>query len=93
MASHFQQSTSSPVWIFVDNSNLWINAKQLAAKKSNMLTEEDHRVRFDIGKLTDVIANDPSGVYGKAGNGKLKRKAETESGKTHNAYTLFRTRN
>lgn len=43
-----------PIWIYVDDSNIWIMAKQLAAKK--LKTKEDHRVRIDVGKLTDVVA-------------------------------------
>ena len=35
-----------PIWIYVDNSNTWINAEQW--------TKEDHR---DIGKLTTAVAN------------------------------------
>ena len=46
-----------PIWIYVDNSNIWINAKQLAARRKKMKTKEDHRVRIDIGKLTSVVAN------------------------------------
>ena len=43
-----------PIWIYVDDSNIWITAKKLAAKK--MKTKEDHRVRIDVGRLTDVVA-------------------------------------
>ena len=43
-----------PIWIYVDDSNIWITAKKLAAKK--MKTKEDHRVRIDVGKLTNVVA-------------------------------------
>ena len=46
-----------PIWIYVDNSNIWIHAKQLAARRKRMKTKEDHRVRIDIGKLTSVVAN------------------------------------
>ena len=42
------------IWIYVDDSNIWITAKKLAAKK--MKTKEDHRVRIDVGRLTDVVA-------------------------------------
>ena len=45
------------VYMFVDNSNFWITAKQLASEMSGFITKEDHRVRLDIGQLTDVIAN------------------------------------
>ena len=43
-----------PIWIYVDDSNIWITAKKLAAKR--MKTKEDHRIRIDIGRLTDVVA-------------------------------------
>ena len=46
-----------PIWIYVDNFNIWINAKQLTARRKKMKTKEDHRVRIDIGKLTIVVAN------------------------------------
>ena len=32
-------------------------ARNISARESNMITQEDHRVRFDVGKLTDVIVN------------------------------------
>lgn len=40
----------------MDDSNIWIEAKKLAGKKRQFKTGEDHRVRIDIGKLTDVVA-------------------------------------
>ena len=43
--------------IFVDNSNNWIEAKKLQAKRKNFKTSEDPRIRIDIGELTDLIAN------------------------------------
>ena len=45
-----------PIWIYVDNSNIWCGAKQLAAKEAWMIPDEDPRLRIDIQKLTDVIA-------------------------------------
>ena len=45
------------VWIYVDDSNIWIEAKKLAGKKKGFKTKEDHRVRIEIGKLTDVVAS------------------------------------
>ena len=45
------------IYIFIDYENLWISVKQAAAKIKNMLTNEDHRVYLDIGKLISVIAN------------------------------------
>ena len=43
--------------IYVDNSNIWINAKQLTTRRKRMKTKEDHHVRIDIRKLTTVVAN------------------------------------
>ena len=45
------------IWIFVDDSNIWIEAKKLQSKHKNFKTSEDHRVRIDIGKLADLIAD------------------------------------
>ena len=44
------------VWIFVNDSNVWIEAKKLQSKQKMFKTSEDHRVRMDMGKLTDVLA-------------------------------------
>ena len=49
-------SPSSPIWIFVDNSNIWIGAKKLASKVKGFKSLTDHRVRLNIGNLTDVVA-------------------------------------
>lgn len=45
------------IWIFVDDSNIWIEAKKLQSKLKSFKTCEDHRVRIDMGKLADVIAD------------------------------------
>ena len=45
------------IYIFVDDSNIWIEAKHLQSKLKGFKTTEDHRVRIDIGKLTDVLAD------------------------------------
>lgn len=45
------------IWIFVDNSNIWIEAKKLQSKVRKFETSEDHRLRIDVGKLADVIAS------------------------------------
>uniref|UniRef100_A0A1X7TZ29 NYN domain-containing protein n=1 Tax=Amphimedon queenslandica TaxID=400682 RepID=A0A1X7TZ29_AMPQE len=44
-------------WIYVDDSNIWIEAKKLASKMRRFKTKEDHIVRIDFGKLTEVVAN------------------------------------
>ena len=45
------------VWIYVDDSNLWIEAMKLASKESKFKTKQDHRIRIDVGKLTNAVAN------------------------------------
>ena len=45
-----------PAFIYVDDSNMWIEAKKLAAFKSKLKCVEDPRLRLDIGKVTDVEA-------------------------------------
>lgn len=47
---------SLPVWIYVDNSNIWIGAKHLANKEKHFKSSQDHRVRISIGNLTDVVS-------------------------------------
>ena len=45
------------VFIYVDDSNMWIEGKKLAAKQLNLKCVEDPRLRLDIGKVADVVAN------------------------------------
>ena len=52
------------VFIYVDDSNMWIEAKKLAANKLNLKCIEDPRLRLDIGKVTDVIANNRKVAWG-----------------------------
>lgn len=46
------------VYIYIDNSNLWIEAKKHPIRKRSFMTntKEDHRIRIEIGKLTEVVA-------------------------------------
>ena len=44
------------IYIFVDDSNIWIEAKKLQSKVKNFKTGEDHRIRIDVGRLADVVA-------------------------------------
>lgn len=53
-SSHILMNTSSST--YVDDSNMWIEAKKLAAFKSKLKCVEDPRLRLDIGKVTDVVA-------------------------------------
>lgn len=43
---------------------MWIEAKKLAANKLNLKCVEDPRLRLDIGKVTDVIANNRKVAWG-----------------------------
>ena len=45
------------VWIFVDDSNIWIEAMKLASKEKKFKTSHDHRIRIDIGQLTNAVAS------------------------------------
>ena len=44
------------IYIFVDDSNIWIEAKKLQSQVKNFKTGEDHRIRIDVGRLADVVA-------------------------------------
>ena len=50
------QTQPPKVWIYVDDSNLWIQGKKAYAEAHNLLTSEDPRARFDIGQLNEVVA-------------------------------------
>ena len=52
------------VFIYVDDSNMWIEAKKLAANKLNLKCVEDPRLRLDIGKVTDVVAYNRKVAWG-----------------------------
>ncbi|KAL9956978.1 hypothetical protein ACROYT_G038549 [Oculina patagonica] len=52
------------VFIYVDDSNMWIEAKKLAAVKSKLKCVEDPRTRLDIGKVTDVVASGRDVAWG-----------------------------
>ena len=51
-------------WIFVHDSNIWITAKRLQGQRKKFKTSEDHRVRIDMGKLGDVLADGRTIVEG-----------------------------
>ena len=52
------------VFIYVDDSNIWIEAKKLAAKQLNLKCVEDPRLRLDVGKVADVVANGREVAWG-----------------------------
>ena len=52
-----EEQGSSGIWIFVDDSNIWIEAKKLQSEKRRLKTKQDHRVRIDVGKLADAVAD------------------------------------
>lgn len=44
------------VFIYVDDSNMWIEAKKLAAKQGNFKCVEDPRLRMDMGKVAEFVS-------------------------------------
>lgn len=56
--SVFFNSKMPGIWIFVDDSNIWIEAMKFQCREKGFKTSQDHRVRINIGKLTDLIAGD-----------------------------------
>ena len=47
-----QDQEEEMVFVYMDNSNTWIEAKKLLGSKG----QEDHRVRIDVGELLKVVA-------------------------------------
>ena len=59
-ASNLQNQEKKPtgVWMFVDNSNIWIECKRAEAKmkfRKNPLFDEDPRLRLDMGRLAEQV--------------------------------------
>lgn len=52
------------VFIYVDDSNMWIEGKKLAAKQANLKCVEDPRLRLDIGRVADVVASGREVAWG-----------------------------
>lgn len=52
------------VYIYVDDSNMWIEAKKLAARQLNLQCVEDPRLRLDLGKVADVVARGREVAWG-----------------------------
>ncbi len=53
---------SGMVYMFIDNSNLWIQGKRTYAEKKNMHADEDLTWRFDVGKLLGILVGGDSGL-------------------------------
>ena len=49
---------NEPVYVFVDNSNIWTEAKKKVTQDLSLKRSEDPRVRIDVGKLADVVSGD-----------------------------------
>ena len=51
-------SKQTLIWIFVDDSNLWIEGKKAFAKARGLMDNisEDPRARIEIGRMTDAIS-------------------------------------
>lgn len=47
--------TASGIFIFIDNSNIWIQAKKIEGMRKKFELGEDPRVRLDIGSLVRVL--------------------------------------
>lgn len=45
------------LYLLIDNSNIWIGAKEYASRISNFDTTQDPRVRLDYFQLTHMVAN------------------------------------
>ena len=53
-----QEKKPTGVWMFVDNSNIWIECKRAEAKvkfRKNPLFDEDPRLRLDMGRLAEQV--------------------------------------
>ena len=58
LCSQVLEKKATGVWMFVDNSNIWIECKRAEAKlkfKKNPLFDEDPRLRLDMGKLAEQV--------------------------------------
>ena len=61
------ERSESPVYVFVDHANLWIEAKRRGKGKKRLAPDcsEDHRVRINYGNLQDVVVPEGQRVEGK----------------------------
>ncbi len=44
--------------MFIDDSNIWIEAKRIESARKKLKSKEDPRVRLDIGNLMDLLGGD-----------------------------------
>ncbi|XP_071085653.1 uncharacterized protein [Haliotis cracherodii] len=49
--------TAEGIWIFLDDSNFWIEAKKVKGYRLNKSFTEDPRLRIDVGGLANLISN------------------------------------
>jgi uncharacterized LabA/DUF88 family protein len=49
------KSALKPVYIFVDNSNIWISGKEVAGKSRSNPVPSDYWYRIDYGKLLELV--------------------------------------
>ncbi|XP_019643638.1 PREDICTED: uncharacterized protein LOC109484719 isoform X2 [Branchiostoma belcheri] len=59
-----EHTTKNSVWIFVVDSNLWVEGKKLISKERKFQTAEDPRIRIDVGKLSEIVAEGRQVVTG-----------------------------
>ncbi|CAH1271970.1 Hypp4743 [Branchiostoma lanceolatum] len=57
-------TTKDSVWIFVVDSNIWVEGKKLIGKERRFRVSEDPRIRIDVGKLSEIVAEGREVVTG-----------------------------
>eukprot|EP00058_Branchiostoma_floridae_P023819 XP_002609309.1 hypothetical protein BRAFLDRAFT_86773 [Branchiostoma floridae] len=50
-----EHTTKDSVWIFVVDSNLWVEGKKLISKERKFKVAEDPRIRIDVGKNNQLL--------------------------------------
>jgi hypothetical protein len=45
------------VYMYIDNSNLWVQGRKTYAEKHKMAASDDPRWRFDAGILKNILAD------------------------------------
>jgi hypothetical protein len=49
------ESAGEGIWMYLDNSNTWIEAKRFFGNRLNNYFKEDPRVRINPAKLAEVV--------------------------------------